>query len=83
MATFLHDYLGFEWNDMRVLTDDQTIPNRNNIIEAMHWLVEGAQPGDTLFYYFSGHAMQIKDIDGDELDECDECPFYCFFVGRP
>ena len=27
----------------------------------------------------SGHAMQIKDVDGDELDGFDECSWF-FFV---
>ena len=57
----------------------------------MRWLVEGAQPGDCLFFYckcytgayihcphvnlilVSGHATQIEDRDGDELDGFDEC----------
>jgi len=39
----------------------------------MRWLVEGAQPGDSLFFYFSGHATQIDDQDGDEDDGKDEC----------
>ena len=41
-----------------ILTDDQpnpkSIPNKGNILRAMHWLVKGAQPEDSLFLHFSG-----------------------------
>ena len=67
-------------------------------LAGMRWLVEGAQPGDCLFFYckrytsayvdcpnanfilVSGHAIQIEDKDGDELDGFDECSWMCFFV---
>lgn len=46
---------------MVILTDDQSnmmsIPTKANIIRAMHWLVKGAQPNDSLFIHFSGTAM--------------------------
>ena len=41
-------------------------------------MVEKAQPGDFLFFHFSGHGSQIRDRDGDELrDQMDEliCPY--------
>ena len=42
----------------------------------MQWLVEGARPGDALFFHFSGHGGQIVDTHGDEEDGMDEtiCP---------
>lgn len=61
---------------MVVLTDDQqnpaSRPTRANIIRAMHWLVAGAQPNDSLFLHFSGHGSQTEDLDGDEEDGLDE-----------
>jgi hypothetical protein len=30
----------------------------------------------------SGHAIQIKDKDGDELDGFDECSWFYFFMRR-
>ncbi len=33
------------------------------------WLVKGAKPGDSLFFSFSGHGNQMRDIDGDETDD--------------
>ncbi|KAI0998096.1 Metacaspase-1B [Podosphaera aphanis] len=47
-------------------------PTKNNIIRAMGWLVQGCQPNDALFFHFSGHGGQTKDLDGDEDDGYDE-----------
>jgi len=38
----------------------------------MHWLVKDAQPNDSLFFHYSGHGGQTKDLDGDEDDGYDE-----------
>lgn len=61
---------------MVTLTDDQTNPRakptRANMIQAMQWLVQGAQPNDSLFFHYSGHGGQTKDLDGDEADGYDE-----------
>ncbi|KAG4093346.1 caspase domain-containing protein [Neocallimastix lanati (nom. inval.)] len=61
---------------MVILTDDQKDPlmrpTRVNIINAMKWLVSGCKPGDSLFFHFSGHGSQKKDLDGDEVDGYDE-----------
>ncbi|KAJ3127743.1 Ca(2+)-dependent cysteine protease [Nowakowskiella sp. JEL0407] len=67
-------------NLMLTLTDDQQgwqfRPTRANIIAGIRWLVQGARPGDSLFFHFSGHGSQQKDHDGDEDDGYDEtiCP---------
>ena len=29
------------------------IPTRQNMIDAMRWLVQGAQPNDSLFFHYS------------------------------
>jgi hypothetical protein len=59
-----------------MLTDDQSDPTRRptkaNMIRAMQWLIQGAQPGDSLFLHFSGHGGQVRDTDGDEDDGFDE-----------
>jgi hypothetical protein len=86
MALFLHRYAGYKWNDMVVLTDDHQYqrnegyphswPTRTNMIMAMHWLVKDAQPGDDLFFHYSGHGSCVEDVDGDESNGQDEviCP---------
>ncbi|KAK7470399.1 hypothetical protein VKT23_001826 [Stygiomarasmius scandens] len=50
-------------------------PTRKNMIEAMYWLVKDAQPHDSLFFQYSGHGGQTKDLDGDEIDGLDEVIF--------
>jgi len=59
---------------MTVLTDDNpnAMPTRNNIISACMWLTNDNQPGDTLFFHYSGHGGQVEDISGDEDDGFDE-----------
>lgn len=70
IAHFLCGHLGFQQNNVLILTDDQlereNLPTEANIRAAMRWLVEGARSGDSLFFYFSGHATQVKDTNGDE-----------------
>ncbi|KAI9428702.1 caspase domain-containing protein [Lactarius indigo] len=87
MARFLRRYSGFERNNIRILTDDRydqhwNLPTEANIRAAMSWLVEGAQPGDSLFFYFSGHATQVKDTNGDEPDGYDECMCAMDYTGN-
>ncbi|KAH8991265.1 caspase domain-containing protein [Lactarius akahatsu] len=85
MAHFLQRRFGFKGNNIRVLTDEQpeNLPTRENIIAAMHSLVEGAQSGDSLFFYFSGHATQIKDTHEEEPDGLDECMCAMDYMGDP
>jgi hypothetical protein len=76
MSRFLHDRFNYKWDDMVILTDDQqhpkSQPTKQNILTAMHWLVRDAQPNDSLFFHYSGHGGQTKDLDGDEGDGYDE-----------
>ncbi|KAI0270331.1 peptidase C14, caspase domain-containing protein [Russula aff. rugulosa BPL654] len=77
MACFLRTDLGFAPCDIRVMTDKMAKssdrPTKRNILLAMRELVRDAQSGDSFFVYFSGHGVQIKDMDGDEDDGLDEC----------
>lgn len=76
MTAFLAEQFGYRREDMVILTDDQqnrmSQPTKQNILRAMHWLVKGAQPNDSLFFHYSGHGGQTKDLDGDEPDGFDE-----------
>ncbi|KAL2756252.1 hypothetical protein ACRALDRAFT_1042633 [Sodiomyces alcalophilus JCM 7366] len=76
ISAFLSERYGYKKEDMVILTDDQENPvgqpTRNNILRAMHWLVQGAQPNDSLFFHFSGHGGYTEDEDGDEDDGMDE-----------
>ncbi|KAF8914273.1 caspase domain-containing protein [Gymnopilus junonius] len=76
MKNFLMSEYGYKSEDIVTLTDDATNPRmkptRENILQAMQWLVRGAQPNDSLFFHYSGHGGQTKDLDGDEGDGYDE-----------
>jgi len=70
--------VGFPAAQMTILTDDggATLPTRANIMRGFQWLVAGAQPGDVLFFHFSGHGSQQRDDSGMEEDGYNEtiCP---------
>jgi hypothetical protein len=76
MSGYLNQHFGYKREDMVLLTDDQqnpmSQPTKANILRAMHWLVKDAQPNDSLFFHYSGHGGQTKDLDGDEEDGYDE-----------
>jgi hypothetical protein len=59
MTAFLAEQFGYRREDMVILTDDQqnrmSQPTKQNILRAMHWLVKGAQPNDSLFFHYSGN----------------------------
>ena len=77
---FLMQRAGYKAEDMVILTDDardpRSIPTRQNITAAMHWLVSGARSGDALLVHYSGHGGQAPARDGDEADGMNEtiCP---------
>jgi hypothetical protein len=72
----------YGFKEFRMLTDNQQAgnpgkkPTARNIKRGFEWLLDGAQPGDKLFFHYSGHGTQVKDSDGDEEDGFDEalCP---------
>ncbi|OPB45351.1 hypothetical protein A0O28_0075610 [Trichoderma guizhouense] len=76
VSAFLVERYGYKREDMVILTDDQSNPvmrpTKANIVRAMGWLVNGAQPNDALFLHYSGHGGQTEDKDGDEDDGYDE-----------
>ncbi|KAI6377113.1 hypothetical protein MCOR25_002610 [Pyricularia grisea] len=76
MSNYLIENYGYKREDMVLLTDDQqnpmSQPTKQNLLRAMHWLVKDARPNDSLFFHYSGHGGQTKDLDGDEEDGYDE-----------
>ncbi|PWN54092.1 hypothetical protein IE53DRAFT_383344 [Violaceomyces palustris] len=76
MKRYITTKAGYKEDDMVVLTDasrdPRSIPTRQNMTAAMHWLVRGAQPGDALFLHYSGHGGQAKASQGDEADGYNE-----------
>ena len=72
----LKTYLGFTNKDIRILVDKRA--TKANIIYRLEKMVAKAKTRDFLVFHFSGHGSQIRDRDGDELeDQMDEliCPY--------
>lgn len=64
-------YAGFkEENIKMVLGHEATKKGIKRAIK--EWLIDKAKPGDKVFFYFSGHGVQIKDPTGQEEDGKDE-----------
>ncbi|KAJ7056629.1 caspase domain-containing protein [Mycena amicta] len=74
--SFLVRRFGYKPENIVVLTDDtphqRSLPTRRNMLDAMRWLVKDAKPHDSLFFHYSGHGGQQRDLDGDEVDGYDE-----------
>ncbi|KDQ55375.1 hypothetical protein JAAARDRAFT_71254 [Jaapia argillacea MUCL 33604] len=67
---FLRERYGFDHSHMVLLVDEsrnpREIPTKQNMLDAMKWLVSDAKWGDSLFIHYSGHGGQTRDSDGDE-----------------
>jgi len=78
MKNLLMRQYGFRESNIRILLDRSgyEYPSRDNILSAARWLVDGATPGDCLFFHFSGHGAQQEDPNCMEEDCMDEtiCP---------
>ncbi|EPS69427.1 hypothetical protein M569_05332 [Genlisea aurea] len=76
MKYLLVNRFKFPESSILMLTEDETdpyrIPTKHNIRMAMYWLVQGAQPGDSLLFHYSGHGSQQRNYTGDEIDGFDE-----------
>lgn len=62
-------------NNIRLLIDSNA--KRQNILDALDWLKNNADEGDTILFYFDGHGCSVNDTNGDEPDGWDEviCPY--------
>ncbi len=60
MAFLLTSKFGFRQENMRLLLDDNPNfnerPTRQNMMEGFRWLIAGCQPGDSLFFHYSGQS---------------------------
>ncbi|KAF7338876.1 hypothetical protein MSAN_02210800 [Mycena sanguinolenta] len=69
MMNFLVRFQGYANRDIVVLTDDSpnsTQPTRENMINAMRWLVKDAKPHDSFCFFYSGLGGQTRKSDGDK-----------------
>jgi len=61
------------FEDIIIMTDKTDVkPTKNNIVEGLKNLLSNNNPGDILFFSFSGHGTNTIDTSGDEKDGMDE-----------
>ncbi|KAL6619003.1 hypothetical protein ACP70R_034142 [Stipagrostis hirtigluma subsp. patula] len=81
MRRCLVDRFGFEEDGIRVLADADPStppPTGANIRLELERLVGDARPGDTLFFHYSGHGLQLPTETGEDDDTgYDECIVPC------
>jgi hypothetical protein len=63
----LKQYFGVPNEDLRVVVNERA--TKANILHRLTHAVREAEPGDIVVFYFSGHGSQIRDRDGDELND--------------
>ncbi len=79
MRKVLVEKYGFAQSNVRVLLSlyPGGEATGKNIVNAFkEHLIDQAESGDVVVFYFSGHGTRVKDDSGDEIDKCDEalCP---------
>lgn len=75
MSGILQDHYDFPRDNIRLVLDKRA--TKENILKRLDWLVKDATPGDVLVFFYAGHGSQVRDRNGDELeDRMDEilCP---------
>lgn len=66
---------GYSKTNIQTLIDINEIHGKDKVIERMIDFMEKVEPGDQVFFHFSGHGGQLPDEGGeiDEKDGFDEC----------
>ncbi|KAL3922224.1 MAG: hypothetical protein SGILL_002322 [Bacillariaceae sp.] len=77
MKDFLIQVQGFERENMLIVMDDGNHhePDKEFIMKCLRQLCAISEPGDCIFFQFSGHGGQLRDANGDEMDGKDEIFF--------
>ncbi len=71
MQALLTKTLDFKPDSIRVLKDAEA--SRDAILSSIEdWLIKDTKDGDRIYLYFSGHGLQVKDLNKDEEDGMDE-----------
>jgi len=77
LRSFCENHLGYASNNiilMSEISDNKSLrPTRRNILKQMDIIRKKTIAGDNIFFHFSGHGTQLKDVSGDEEDGYDEC----------
>lgn len=76
MSNTLQDAFDYSSSDIIMLRDDNTNPNtsptRANILNSLTNLVSQSANLSEIWFHYSGHGSQVKDLNGDEVDKLDE-----------
>jgi len=67
MHHLLTTKFGFDPENIRTVIDDRA--TKQGILDRLKWLLDGAKAGDELLFHYSGHGSQVRDRNGDELDD--------------
>lgn len=71
LAEFAVRRFGFARSSIKLLLGKEATA-ANIEKQVQEWLINGTQPGDRVFFLYSGHGSQIADDNGDENDGLDE-----------
>jgi hypothetical protein len=69
--TTLVEKFGFQ-SVVKLHDSSSILPTKVNILSQLSLLLSQSKSGDVLFFHYSGHGSQVKDINGDEADGLDE-----------
>ncbi len=75
MSGILQDHYDFSGDDVRLLINERA--TKQGIMDRLGWLCSDTSSGDVLVFFYAGHGSQVRDRNGDELeDHLDEilCP---------
>ena len=70
-SKFIKEKYGFLDSEIQVLLGKEATA-ANIVQEFRRWLIEGTEPGDRVFFLYSGHGSRVPDDNGDEEDGYDE-----------
>lgn len=75
VARVLMEFYSFQSSEIRVVTDNHPVQGdhgrhasnstgvlsatRETVLDGLKWLMEGARPGDSLVFYYAGHAASV------------------------
>ncbi len=72
MTEVLKQEFGYKDTDITIITDNTIMkPTRCNIMKELLNLI--LNDATDLYFHYSGHGSQVKDVSGDEADKMDEC----------
>jgi len=71
MKRLIQKVWGFKNREIKVLVDSKA--TKKSILRAIdNWLIRATEPGDRVFFFYSGHGVHVEDKSGDEDDSRDE-----------